>query len=95
MAAITRPNRINILASESISRTCPTASDGIESTRVHPRGLPRIRHTGGPRIGVRGRRRYPEGQTRFRVKHGMTGAEQKTIPRSVLRGSSLPLLPVP
>jgi len=38
-----------------------------------PRGLPRIRHTGESR--------YPENQTGFRVKHGMTVKDRSDTPQ--------------
>jgi hypothetical protein len=37
-----------------------------------PRGLPRVRHTGESR--------YPEKETGFRVKHGMTGQDMERCP---------------
>jgi hypothetical protein len=53
-----------------------------ESLWVYSRGLPRMRHTG--------RSRYPEKQAGFRVKHGMTGSEEKRISRCLRRGASIP-----
>ncbi|CBE67957.1 protein of unknown function [Candidatus Methylomirabilis oxygeniifera] len=60
-----------------------------------PRGLPQVRHTGGPRIGVRGRRRNQRATLDSSVsgtgqacQARNDGLEQKTIPRSKLRGSS-------
>ena len=60
----------NILKQILISRSIEISGSGawhkelLNPFRFIPRGLPRIRHTGGSR--------YPENPTGFRVKHGMT-----------------------
>jgi len=60
----------------SLALRIPTSFAEDADVEIHwgfiPRGLPRVRHTGGSR--------YPEGPTGFRVKHGMTGQNRRRYP---------------